>query len=144
MKTFAFLIISFFIVCCSSGNNGSQAKHKEYSYNELTVNLVRNTRVATFILEDKPISGTVTQDLNNGGKNIWEVEKGLAIKQTMYYPDGQIRRVLEMKNGVEHGSFLLFFPDGQKSQEQFYEDGKPIGIWNRWNAEGELVETIEH
>ena len=49
-----------------------------------------------------------------------------------------------MKNGVEDGTFVMFFSNGEKYVEQFYEEGNPVGTWHRWNKEGELVETIEH
>ncbi len=117
---------------------------KEYSFNELTVSFIRGTRVTTFIKEGRPISGTVTQNLRNGGKNIWDVENGLAAKQTRYYQNGNIARVLEMKNGVEDGAFVMYYSNGEKHVEQFYEEGVPVGTWHRWNKEGELVETIEH
>ena len=89
MKSLIFLFLSFLIISCNSDNNGRLTNKKEYSFNELTVNFIRGTRVTTFIKEGKPISGTVTQNLRNGGKNIWDVENGLAVKQTRYYPNGQ-------------------------------------------------------
>ena len=62
----------------------------------------------------------------------------------MYYPNGQMERMLEMKNGVEHGTFVMFYSDGKKYVEQFYENGTPTGTWHRWSSDGNLVETIEH
>jgi antitoxin component YwqK of YwqJK toxin-antitoxin module len=144
MKSFILLILSFVIISCNSNRNSQYAGEDEYSYNDLTVNFIRHTRVITFIKEGKPISGTVVQELKNGRKNIWYVENGLATKQTRYYPNGQIERMLEMKNGMEHGTFVMFFTDGQKHLEQFYEEGEPVGTWHRWNKEGELIETMEH
>lgn len=144
MKSLFFLVLSFLIISCNPNNNGKLFNEKEYTFNELNVNFVRGTRVTTFIKEGKPISGIVVQNLRNGGKNIWDVENGLAVKQTMYYPNGQMRRMLEMKNGVENGSFFMFYSDGKKHIEQFFDEGEPVGAWHRWNREGELVETIEH
>ena len=144
MKSFILLILSFVIISCNSNRNSQYGEENEYSYNELTVNFIRHTRVTTFIKDGKPISGTVIQKFKNGRKNIWDVENGLATKQTRYYPNGQIERMLEMKNGMEHGTFVMFFTDGQKHLEQFYEEGEPVGTWHRWNKDGELIETIEY
>ncbi len=138
MKFLTFLVLSFLIISCNSDSK------KEYAFNELTVNFVRGTRVTTFVREGKPISGMVTQNLRNGGKAVWDVENGLATKQTRYYPNGQVARILEMKNGVENGIFIMYYSNGEKQIEQFYEKGEPVGTWHRWNSEGELVETIEH
>jgi len=142
MKYLVFIALSFSLFCCNPDNN--RAKQKEYAFRDVTANFVRDTRVTTFIKNGKPISGIVTRERRNGGKITWEVENGLATKQTMYYPNGQMERMLEMKNGLEHGSFVIFFSDGTKHVEQFYNEGEAVGIWHRWNSKGDVVETIEH
>ena len=91
-----------------------------------------------------PGSRTVVKKLKNGGLNTWEVENGLATQQIMYYPNGQIERLVELKNGNEHGKFLMFYSDGTKYMEQHYKNGEPVGTWYRWTKDGELAETIEH
>jgi antitoxin component YwqK of YwqJK toxin-antitoxin module len=144
MKSLIFLVLSFVVLSCNPNKDNRSAKQKEYAFSDLTVNFIRDTRVTTFIKKGKPISGVVTQKFKNGRKNTWEVEKGLAFKQTMYYPNGQMERMLEMKNGIEHGTFVMFYSDGKKYVEQFYDEGEPIGTWHRWNKKGEVVETIEH
>lgn len=144
MKSLVYVLVGVCILACNALNNDTAKSNKNYAYKDLTVNFVRDTRVTTFIRDGKPISGTVTREMRNGMKNVWNVEKGLAVKQTRYYPDGQMERMLELKNGVEHGTFVLFFSDGTKHIEQFYDEGEPTGIWHRWNREGDLVETIEY
>lgn len=144
MKLLVFFLLSVWLFACNLKNDTQKEHYKDYEYNDLTVNFVRNTRVTTFVRDGKPISGTVTREMRNGMKNVWDVEKGLAVKQTMYYPNGQMECLLELKNGVEHGIFVMYFSDGKKYVEQFYDEGEPIGTWHRWNKEGELVETIEH
>ena len=144
MKSLVFILVCICILACNTTNNDSSKSNKNYVYKDLTVNFVRDTRVTTFIRDGKPISGTVTRKMRNGMKNVWNVEKGLAVKQTMYYPNGQMERMLEMKNGVEHGIFVMYFSDGTKYVEQFYNNGEPTGVWHRWNKDGYLVETIEY
>lgn len=44
----------------------------------------------------------------------------------MYFADGKIRAQGPLKNGVRHGSFKRFKPDGGISLEQCYDNGKVI------------------
>lgn len=144
MKIIIHFALFFLIFSCVRNQGEKFINSNKYEYVDLTVTHVQNTQVVTFIKNGEPISGTVVQELQNGRKNVWEVEKGLAVKHTMYYSNGQVRRTLELKNGVEHGSFVIYYSNGDKFIEQFYNEGKPAGIWSRWNSEGELIESIEH
>lgn len=144
MKFIIQVALFYLIFSCINNNGESLLKEKEYSYNDLTVTFIQNSTATIFVKDGKPVTGIVTQELRNGRKNVWNVENGLAVKQIMYYSDGQIRRMLEMKNGVEHGAFVMYFSDGQKRVEQFYDEGEPVGTWHQWNSDGELIETIEH
>jgi antitoxin component YwqK of YwqJK toxin-antitoxin module len=145
-KIHLFIVLFLGILFCSCNLVEGDKTDKEttWKYNDLTVTFVKQTRVTTFIKDGKPIDGIVVQKLKNGGKNTWMVEKGLATKQTLFYPNGNIERSLEMKNGVEHGHFLMYFQDGSKYVEQYYNEGEAIGTWYRWNKKGELLESIEH
>jgi len=143
MKKLFLLLTVLLILACSGIDKRSDTP--TYMADEIVVSYNREARFTTFITkEGDAVTGNVIQKLDNGGKNTWEVENGLAVRQVMYYPNGQIERILEMKNGTEHGSFLMFYSDGGKYVEQHYENGKPVGTWYRWNRDGEIVETIEH
>ena len=149
MKKYQIHLIAVLFLCilftACNWNSGDKTENRTtWKYNDLTVTFVKQTRVTTFIKDGKPIDGIVIQKLKNGSKNTWEVENGLATKQTLFYPNGNIERSLEMKNGVEHGHFIMYFQNGSKYMEQHYNQGKPVGTWNRWNKKGELLETIEH
>ena len=117
MKFIIQVALFYLIFSCINNNGESLLKEKEYSYNDLTVTFIQNSTATIFVKDGKPVTGIVTQELRNGRKNVWNVENGLAVKQIMYYSDGQIRRMLEMKNGVEHGAFVMYFSDGQKRVE---------------------------
>ena len=144
MKFLAGFILFFIIFSCIKNNGDFLKRQTEYSYDDVTVTYIQNSTATTFVKNGKPVSGTVVQQLRNGRKNVWDVDKGLAVKQTMYYENGQMRRMLEMKNGVEHGTFVMYYSDGQKRVEQFYEEGEPVGTWHQWNRDRQLIETIEH
>ncbi len=143
MNKFLLLLMLPLIFACS----GSAEKDNTpvFMADEIVMSYNREGRFTTFITnEGDAITGKVIQELDDGGKNTWEVLNGLATRQVMYYPNGQIERILEMEYGTEHGSFLMFYSDGSKYVEQHYEKGEPVGTWYRWNRDGEIVETIEH
>ena len=51
---------------------------------------------------------------------------------------------MEMKEGIEHGKLLIYFNDGNKYVEHFYEEGSKTGVWRRWNRAGELMEETDY
>ncbi|WP_167619545.1 toxin-antitoxin system YwqK family antitoxin [Maribellus sediminis] len=136
-----FLFVLLFLSCNS---NNQKSNETVFDAGEIVITFNRDARITTFITkEGEAVNGKVVQHLANGGLNTWKVENGLATLQIMYYPNGQVERTLELKNGVEHGSFVMYYPDGSKYVEQHYADGEPVGTWYRWNKNGELVETKE-
>jgi len=143
MKKFFLLIILTVVFGCSGPDKKEDTP--TFMADEIVVSYNREARFTTFITKDgDAVTGNVIQKLDNGGKNTWEVKNGLATRQVMYYPNGQVERILEMENGTEHGSFLMFYSDGSKYVEQHYENGEPVGTWYRWNRDGEIVETIKY
>ncbi len=143
MKKFLLVWIIPLMIACSGHKN--QDERATYLADEIVVSYNQQGRFTTFITtEGDAITGNVVKELDNGMKNTWEVEKGLATRQVMYYPNGQVERIVEMKKGTEHGTFLMFYSDGGKYVEQHYENGQPVGTWYRWNKNGDVVETIEH
>lgn len=141
-KLFLALIMPVIFACAG---NKKQDETATYLADEIVVSYNHEGGSTTFVNNDgEAISGNVIQELDNGMKNTWEVEKGLATRQVMYYPNGQVERILEMEKGTEHGTFLMFYSDGGKYVEQHYKNGQPVGTWYRWNKNGELIETIEH
>lgn len=140
MKHLFSLALVFLLLSCSTNST----ENKTYIYPEVSINFDKQTRITSFLRKGKPVRGRVIQNMENGSKCTWEVENGYATKQTVYYKNGTVERILEMRDGKEHKMFVMFFSDGKKYVEQFYENGNPIGTWYRWNKKGLLVETIEH
>ena len=140
---FPLYFIILFLSC--TGSNSEKANNENiYRANNISIDFNPETNITYFSKKGEPLNGTVTQKMKDGFKSTWQVENGLGTKQTVYYKNGAVERILEMKEGVEHGMFVMFFPDGKKYVEQSYENGKPVGTWKRWNISGELAETKEH
>lgn len=62
----------------------------------------------------------------------------------IYYPDGSIKQTTTYKNCHFEGANEGWYPNGVKEHEFFYKDGKPCGIWNFWDENGELEKTENH
>ncbi len=149
-----YVVIMFLAVtmACGSANDVSAQKGvmanmalaDTMSYHVLKVVRERsNKRIPIFYLGEKPYTGVVRQSWpDNKVEYFFNVKNGKAFLQNVYYENGQTERRLEMKDGLEHGTFRMYFPDGKPYVEQFYDEGKPVGTWHRWDADGKLVETI--
>ena len=139
MKNLLLILVVFLLFACSG------EKQRIIDAEDIIISFHPEARFTTFVSkEGTAITGTVVREYQNGAINTWQVERGLAVKQLMFYPNGQMERMLELENGEEHGRFVMYYSDGQKYVEQHYRRGEPVGTWHRWNKEGELVETIEH
>ena len=59
-------------------------------------------------------------------------------RQLCWYPNGQLERDFNFKNGLSHGSHLMYYDDGRKYIEEIYENGQPIKLL-RWFNNGQLA-----
>jgi len=60
------------------------------------------------------------------------------------YPNGQLYRTIDFRNGKIHGLYRLFFEDGKKRMESYYEDGLRSGRTTIWHEEGGLSEVADY
>ena len=86
-------------------------------------------------------SGWVKHDLmpKSESYNLYQFEAGQMIRNQNFYLSGQISRNVPMKDGTENGMVTMHHPNGQLYVEEFYIDGKPHGIFRRWNELGLLL-----
>jgi antitoxin component YwqK of YwqJK toxin-antitoxin module len=112
----------------------------------LKINFDSESRITEFEKDDLPVTAVVIKTAE--GKEccdiVWVVKNGLAEQQINFYSNGQIERILDMSEGVSNGAFRMYYPDGRKYVEQYYDHGKAVKTWYRWNEQGEIVEKIEH
>ncbi len=60
------------------------------------------------------------------------------VKKT-FHEDGQVNMSQEMKDGVEHGVFVMYHKDGTIKEQGQYAQGEKVGEWKRWNEQGQQV-----
>ena len=61
-----------------------------------------------------------------------------------FYPNGNLWFRIPIKNGVPDGKAEFWYENGNKKSEQFYANGKMVGIQKKWSEAGELLEEIDH
>lgn len=90
------------------------------------------------------------------------------VKESFFYPDGQLRMEGEYKEGVKDGHWISFYnngnkwsegyytkginngktitwhENGQKYYEGSYDNGKRSGIWKFWDENGEFIKEINY
>lgn len=65
---------------------------------------------------------------------------------TDYYISGRPQMTgtyLDQQCSIQHGKFVYYHPNGQKSSEGFYDHNNQLSGWQFWNEDGsEFVETM--
>ena len=57
-----------------------------------------------------------------------------------YYDDGQMSRLIFLKDGKRHGLRTHWYENGQKAGETNFKDGKADGLWTFWYENGQKKE----
>lgn len=52
---------------------------------------------------------------------------------------GQIEMVISKKGELKHGLIISWHPNGQKSAENYYKEGKMHGPQKMWDKDGNLI-----
>ena len=60
------------------------------------------------------------------------------------YENGQVKKLVQFKNGKEDGPATYWNENGQKASEVNYKDGKPDGLWTWWYENGQKKETLNY
>jgi antitoxin component YwqK of YwqJK toxin-antitoxin module len=63
------------------------------------------------------------------------------------FPDGNFLKFLDSiliisghyKNGLKCGKWVYWHPNKQKSKEEYYFSGKPVGIHTSWDCYGRVI-----
>ena len=56
-----------------------------------------------------------------------------------YFKDSTLQLTVELKNGIKHGSFKEYYPNGNIKIKGKYKQDKPDGRWKYYTKEGELA-----
>jgi len=58
-----------------------------------------------------------------------------------YFPDGRLKAVGKMKNGLVHGRWQWFRSDGTLLRTGAFSQGERTGTWETWDRDGTLVSS---
>jgi antitoxin component YwqK of YwqJK toxin-antitoxin module len=61
----------------------------------------------------------------------------------LFYPTGEKMSEVSYFNCQQDGTWLSWFENGLISSEIHYEKGNPTGIWRFWDEKGNLTQTID-
>jgi antitoxin component YwqK of YwqJK toxin-antitoxin module len=64
-------------------------------------------------------------------------------KMTVLYDDGSLHYEVELKNGMKHGNFREYFPEGTLKVRGKFKDDKPEGSWKLYDEEDKIIEEKE-
>lgn len=115
----------------------------EYDYNEL---LCHNDDAECYNQKQEPISGIVKK-YGNGGelKEIMNFKNGKRHGHfVLYFDDGKIAEEGNFANGVENGVFKAYYPNGQVNVEVTYLNGLENGKYSEYAEDGKLVKEINY
>lgn len=110
------------VVCISLFLLSSCEKKEEFS------NLQGRGGVFYKINEDKPYSGKVYEEYNNGQTRMeGTYTDGLPDGEFVdYYEDGQVKMKIEYDNGLFDGKYIHYFENGEIFVEGKFKNGKVI------------------
>ncbi len=72
----------------------------------------------------------------------------LVEQKNFYRQDAGVERIGQWADGTKHGKFVWYQPNGSRSKEEFYRNGKLVEAW-KWNEHGgstyhfRIIEGIE-
>lgn len=96
----------------------------------------------------------------------WKGNEKIIVKETNYYPNGEVQIEGEYKdgqkhgkwihwyengekwleenyqNGIKHGESVVYYKSGDIEYEANYQNGVPHGEWTFWNVDGDKIKTV--
>ena len=64
---------------------------------------------------------------------------GIAIHETLWWPNGQKRSSGPLEDDLPHGDWSLWHENGQLAEEGPYVEGQRLGVWRVYDADGEFI-----
>ena len=68
-----------------------------------------------------------------------EFAVGLAVHETRWWPNGQKRSSGPLEKDLPHGDWSLWHDNGQLSEEGPFVEGRRLGVWRAYDAEGQFI-----
>ncbi len=82
----------------------------------------------------------VAYTYHKNGKREKEIEykKGLAIKETTFYENGDPKSISTLKKGKLNGEFVAYYEGKKIKTEGKYKKGKKAGTWKNYDEKGNI------
>lgn len=61
-----------------------------------------------------------------------------------YYDNGQISEEFVLNNSLPQGEYRMYYPDGKIKKRGAYDNGEMSGVWEFFDADGNLIRTISY
>ena len=97
--------------------------------------IYRTSRDSTYFFKEKPFSGEVYQNNNEGNKirSFNVIDGKLSGIYEEFFNNGDIKLSVEMNSGIKNGEYKSFYENGKLKEFMVYEndllDGKRISYW---------------
>ncbi len=67
-------------------------------------------------------------------------------EDSLYYKNGQIKRVGNQENALNEGTWIWYFPNGVTQLKGQFSEGERTGTWYRYDSTGQVigVSTYQH
>ena len=128
-------------------NVSSNSRYDSVEFSALKIDKVDNNRPHFFLRNSEPFTGVAVEKLITQS-GVWtyayQVEDGYATQMELINQKGFRERYVQMSQGKLNGKTEIFHKNGNIHVEQFYKNDNPVGIWKRYNQQGELVDRVNH
>jgi antitoxin component YwqK of YwqJK toxin-antitoxin module len=75
------------------------------------------------------------------GRKLGEMtSEGDVVTSRYYGPDGDLTDEVSYVGSSKHGFQRMWWDNGQMREERQYDTGRPVGVWRRWDREGNLIQ----
>lgn len=93
----------------------------------------------------EPYTGKALRRFTDGSR--WERNYVNGVRHgefSYYHPNGQMQSQELYVNGRKDGVYTMYFENGQKRYEAELVNGKQVGIATSWNQQGQVISRWEH
>ena len=119
---------------------------KEYSKRPDSLKAIPTTKkmtkknVSWYLIDTEPYTGKFIDYYLNGKKECegYLFNGKLKGKRLLFYPEGNLSDEVEYENGLQNGIEKRYFKNGTLMQTGEFKNGKEIGIWEMYHPNGQL------
>lgn len=114
----------------------------EDPYEALDV-LIDEESTSVYSLHNSAYTGTAVE-WNGSAKIYYHITNGLIERVEGFYETGSKERWIDYQDGVMHGTYTLWYPDGSVYLEQTYVNGELHGAATMYTPLGEVEREVKY